>query len=63
MLNKGLRKYQIENILREKLEKDPDLKYYIDNDYITKLVELLIEGIGEAIEKNNKELVDNLLRR
>lgn len=57
MCNKGLRGYEIERILYEKIESDPDLKYYIDNDYITKLVELLVEGIGEAIEENNKKLL------
>lgn len=55
MLNKGLRKHEIERKLYEKINSDPDLKYYIDNDYITKLVDLLIEGISEIIETNYKK--------
>ena len=46
MLTKGLRKQDIERKLYEKINSDPDLKYYIDNDYIIKLVDLLIEGIS-----------------
>lgn len=55
-MNIGLRRREVENILREKLEEDPDLKYYVDNDYITRLIDLLIEGIEEVVIKNNKEL-------
>lgn len=44
----GLRRSEVENILREKLKEDPDLKYYVDNDYITRLIDLLIEGIAES---------------
>ncbi len=39
----------------KKIESEPDLKYYIDNDYITKLINLLIEGIGDVVEENNKK--------
>lgn len=63
MMTKGLNRYDIERILREKIDSDSDLKYYIDNEYVTRLVDLLIEGIGEVIENNNRKLVDDLLRR
>lgn len=63
MFKKGLSKYQIEMILLEKIESDPDLKYYIDNDYVSKLVGLLIEGISEVIEENNNKLLDDIYRR
>ena len=63
MMNKGLRAHEVKRILQEKIESDPDLKYYIDNDYVTKLVDLLIEGISEMVEKNNEELVDDIFRR
>lgn len=63
MMTKGLNRYNIERILREKIDSDSDLKYYIDNEYVTRLVDLLIEGIGEVIENNNRKLVDDLLRR
>lgn len=62
-MNKGLREYDVKRILHEKIDSDPDLKYYIDNEYVTRLVDLLIEGIGEIIEKNNKELLDDLFQR
>lgn len=61
-MNKGLREYDVKRILHEKIDSDPDLKYYIDNEYVTRLVDLLIEGIGEMIEKNNKELLDDLFQ-
>lgn len=63
MLNKGLRKNDVIRELHEKIDTDPDLKYYIDNEYVTRLIDLLIEGMGEVMEKNNKELMDHLLRR
>lgn len=60
-MNLGLRKSQIETIIRRKLEKEPDLKYYMDNDYVMRLVDLLVEGVAEAIDRNNDEL-DRQLR-
>lgn len=61
-MNLGLRKSQIETIVRRKLEKEPDLKYYVDNDYVMRLVDLLVEGVAEVIDRNNDEL-DRQLRR
>lgn len=60
-MHKGLRKSEVSRKLYEKIDSDPDLKYYLDDENITKLVELLIEGIGEIIEENNKRLSDALL--
>ena len=60
MIRKGLRGYEIERKIHEKMDSDPDLKYYIDNDYITKLIDLLIEGIAETVEENNKKLIDDI---
>ena len=62
MMRAGLRYRDVERRLREKIDSDPDLKYYIDNEYVTKLFDLLIEGIGEVIEENNRELVDDIVR-
>ena len=50
MVHYGLDKYEAEKILKEYLDKEPDLKYYIDNDYIEKMVDTLIEGIAKVIE-------------
>ena len=58
----GLRKSEIEAILRKKMEEEPDLKDYVDNDYIIRIVDLLIEGVAEAISRNNRELDSDLGR-
>ena len=56
----GLRADRIKSIVNYKIEMDPDLKYYIDNDYISKLVDLLIEGVSEAFEENNRQIIRDL---
>ena len=61
-MRKGMSKYEIKRILEEKIESDPDLKYYLDNEYAIKIIDLLVEGISEAFEKNNEKLMDDLLR-
>lgn len=61
-MRKGMSKYEIKRILEEKIESDPDLKYYLDNEYTIKIIDLLVEGILEAFEKNNEKLIDDLLR-
>lgn len=62
-MKKGLGKIDIKSKLHEKLDSNPDLKYYIDNEYVTKLIDLLIEGIAEVMEEKNKELVEDLFKR
>lgn len=62
-MKKGLRKSDVKSKLYEKLDSNPDLKYYIDNEYVTMLVDLLIDGIAEVIEENNEELIDDLFRK
>lgn len=57
MRNKGLRKSDVERLLHKKIDADPDLKYYLDNEYVIKALDLLIEGIGEVIEENNIEIL------
>ncbi len=59
----GLNKYEVKRKLSEKINSDPDLKYYVDNEYVMKLIDLLIDGMGEIVEENNKKLVDGLFRR
>lgn len=56
----GLDKGRIKHIVEEKILENPDLLYYIDNVYIERLLSQIIEGIGEAIEENNKKLADDL---
>jgi hypothetical protein len=56
----GLSEYEVERIIKEQLEKNADLKYYIDNDYINELVELLVKGISKVIEENNKKIISDI---
>ena len=50
----------ISEIIKNRLKDNPDLKYYINNDYIAELVNLLIDGIAEAIEINTAKAFDDL---
>lgn len=61
-MRKGMSRYEIKQILEEKIESEPDLKYYLDNEYTIKIIDLLVECISEAFEKNNEKLIDDLLR-
>jgi len=61
-MTKGLSEYEIKRILEEKIDSDPDLKYYLDSEYTIKIINLLIEGISEVIEKNNEKLMHDLNR-
>ena len=61
-MSKGLRKEQIERIIIASIEKNPDLKYYIDDEYVLELINLLIEGVSKSIEENNKKLLSDLVR-
>lgn len=59
-MKNGLRKYKIERKLHEKIDSNPDLKYYLDNEYVTEIIDLLIDGIGEVIEENNEALMNDI---
>ena len=56
----GYSKEMISEIIKNRLKDNPDLKYYINNDYIAELVNLLIDGIAEAIEINTAKPFDDL---
>lgn len=56
----GYSKEVISEIIKNRLKDNPDLKYYINNDYIAELVNLLIDGIAEAIEINTAKAFDDL---
>lgn len=58
----GLREYEVERIIRHSLNKNPDLKYYINNDYLEELISLLIEGVSQAIEENNRKVISDIER-
>lgn len=59
---KGLSKEEVERIIIANIEKKPDIKYYIDDEYVLELIELLIEGVSKSIEENNEKLISDLLR-
>lgn len=58
----GLDKRELKRIITENVEKNPDLKYYINDDYIYELVEAIVDGVSEAIEKNTKAVFRQLER-
>ena len=60
MTRYGLNDYEVERIIRHSLNKNPDLKYYINNEYIEELLNLLIDGISQAIEDNNRKVISDL---
>ena len=58
----GMRKNEVVRELKQYIEKDPDLKYYLDNEYVEKIIGLLIEGIGNIVEKNNRKIEEDKKR-
>lgn len=58
----GMSKNEVVRELKQYIEKDPDLKYYLDNEYVEKIIGLLIEGIGNIIEKNNRKIEEDKKR-
>lgn len=56
----GLKDYEVERIIRHSLNKNPDLKYYINNDYIDEMINLLVIGVSKAIEENNKKVISDI---
>lgn len=53
-MNRILDKEDVIDIVKSKMDSIPDIKYYIQDDYIQPLLDLVIEGVAEAIEINNK---------
>ncbi|MBQ4634553.1 MAG: hypothetical protein IJB71_04320 [Bacilli bacterium] len=62
MATYGMDKDEVVKELKQYINKEPDLKYYLDNEYIERMIELLIEGIGCIIEKNNRKVEEDKLR-
>ncbi len=56
----GMRRERIKAIIMESVDKNPDLKYYINDDYIYELVDAIVDGVSRAIEENTKEVLDDL---
>ena len=58
----GLDKRELKKIIIERIEQNPDLKYYINDDYIYELVDAIVDGVSDAIEKNTKTVFRQLER-
>ncbi len=58
--NYGLGQDRIRDIIISAVEKNADLKYYINNDYIYMLVDAIVDGVSKAIEENTEEVFKNL---
>lgn len=52
----GLRKERIREIIMSEVTRNPDLKYYIDDDYIYMLVDAIVDGVSKAIVENTEEV-------
>lgn len=58
----GLRQEQLKRIILETMNSNPDLKYYVDDDYVLQLMDLMVEGVARAIEENTERVIDNITR-
>ena len=57
----SLSEYEVKKIIEDKLAEHPDIFYYIDNPYLQKVIDALVDGVAEAMEQNNKKLVENVM--
>jgi hypothetical protein len=58
----GLRQEQLKGIILETMNSNPDLKYYVDDDYVLQLMDLMVEGVARAIEENTERVIDNITK-
>jgi hypothetical protein len=58
----GLRQEQLKRIILETMNSNPDLKYYVDDDYVLQLMDLMVEGVARAIEENTEQVIDNITK-
>lgn len=56
MSSYGLIQSQIKKIIMNEFNKNPDLKYYIEDENVWMAFELIISGVSKAIEENTKEI-------
>jgi hypothetical protein len=58
----GLRQEQLKRIILETMNSNPDLKYYVEDDYVLQLMYLMAEGVACAIEENTEHVIDRVTR-
>lgn len=58
----GLRQEELKRIILETMNSNPDLKYYVEDDYVLQLMDLMAEGVARAIEENTEHVIDRVTR-
>jgi hypothetical protein len=58
----GLSKDAIRQVIQKHLDQNADLLIGSDDPEMVQLIEVLCDGITEAISANNKQITDNLKR-
>lgn len=56
----GLTRYDVKELINNKLKEQPDLFYYIDNSYVELLTQMLIDAVAEVIVENNERLQEDI---
>ena len=56
----GLPESDIKSIIQGELDRNPDLKYYINNPYFDEYMSLLIDGISKAVVENSKNVISDI---
>lgn len=57
MRNIGLDKEEITSIILQRIDANPDLKYYIEDEFFLSYINALISGVAFAIEENNDRIL------
>ncbi len=58
----GLSESEVKRIIQDELDKNPDLKYYINNPYFNEMLSLLIDGVSKAIICNGEKILNDIER-
>ena len=58
----GLSESDVKSIIQGEFDRNPDLKYYINNPYFDEYMSLLIDGISKAIVENSKNVISDIER-
>lgn len=56
----GLRQDEIRKVIMSEVTKNPDLKYYINDDYIYMLVDAIVDGVSKAISEQTREVFNQI---
>jgi DNA-binding protein YbaB len=56
----GLNRESVKKIINEHLQKNADILIGVDDPDVNQLVDVIVEAFADAIEKNNRELRDDI---